>query len=282
MHQSRDSKFIPMTSISSGSGREVSDDLFYYTNQIVNLVFIGKPAGKRESDSWILADAGMPRSSSEIIKVAEERFGIGSAPAAIILTHGHFDHVGSIVNLIKEWMVPVYAHTLEFPFLTGRLAYPEPDPSAEGGLLGKISSIYPHEPIDIERVLHPLTANGIVPHLPEWRWVHTPGHSPGHISLFRARDKALIAGDAFVTVRQDSLYKVLMQKEEVNGPPRYLTTDWDAAYDSVRKLEELRPSIAITGHGPAMEGEALRKGLSRLVREFDEIAVPDHGRYVNR
>jgi hypothetical protein len=88
-------------------------------------------------------------------------------------------------------------------------------------------------------------------------------------------------GDAFTTVRQDSFYKVLIQKKEINGPPRYLTPDWRSAKESVQKLEALKPKMAITGHGPAMEGEELGEGLKNLVNNFEEIAVPNHGRYVD-
>src|SRR4051812_34701478 len=115
MKQSDDNKFIPMTTFESGHGHEVKNDLYYYTNQIVNVIFVGDP----KTNNWVLIDAGMPKSAAELIKVAEQRFGKGSKPSAIILTHGHFDHVGSIVGLIEKWQVPVYAHPLEFPFLTG-------------------------------------------------------------------------------------------------------------------------------------------------------------------
>ena len=54
-----------------------------------------------------------------------------------------------------------------------------------------------------------LPSDGTVPHLPDFKWIHTPGHTPGHISLFREKDQALIVGDAFVTVKQEYLYKVL-------------------------------------------------------------------------
>jgi glyoxylase-like metal-dependent hydrolase (beta-lactamase superfamily II) len=279
MKQSDDNHIIPMTSISAGKGREVKPDVYYYTNQIVNLIFLGDP----KSGRWVLVDAGMPKSGSAIIAAAEERFGKGTKPMAIILTHGHFDHVGSIVHLLEEWKgVPVYAHPLEFPFLTGQEAYPEPDAGVEGGgMLAKISKIYPHEPINIEPVLLPLPADGTVPNLPGWVWHHTPGHSPGHISLFRESDRTLIAGDAFVTVEQDSFYKVLVQKEEVKGPPPYLTTDWALARSSVRKLHVLQPELAITGHGTHMEGEELQKGLHKLAVEFDEVALPKYGKYIN-
>ena len=159
--------------------------------------------------------------------------------------------------------------------------YPEPDATVEGGLLAKLAFIYPHKATNIKEALLPLPENGSVPALPGWRWIHTPGHSPGHVSFFRDSDKTLIAGDAFITVRQDSLYQVLLQKEEINGPPRYLTTDWTAAWESVKNLELLQPSLVIPGHGNAMKGEVLHDGLKRLVEDFDRLAIPDHGKYVD-
>lgn len=275
MHQGEDSRYIPMTSVSGGKGREIRKDVYYYTTQIANLVFVGTPG---EMD-WVMVDAGMPKHAQDIIAEAENRFG-KVMPSAIILTHGHFDHVGSIVDLINHWNVPVYAHPLEYPYLTGEMSYPEPDSSVEGGMLAKTAFIYPVKPIDIRKALLPLPVDQSVPGMNGWKWYHTPGHSPGHVSFFRSCDGMLIAGDAFITVRQDSFYKVLVQKKEINGPPRYLTTDWQAAWESVRKLEALHPEAAVTGHGTAMEGEELTTGLSKLVREFDSVAIPEHGKYV--
>lgn len=278
MKQSDDSHYIPMTSFSSGTGHEVAPDVYYYTDQIVNLVFVGQPG----NNEWVLIDAGMPSSGKEIAEVAEKKFGKGSRPDCILLTHGHFDHVGSIVHLLRLWdNVPVYAHPLEFPFLTGQQSYPEPDTSVEGGMLAKISSLYPNEPINIAPVLRELPMDGNVPGLQDWKWMHVPGHSPGQVAFFRERDRLLVSADAFVTVRQDEFYKVLTQKKEVNGPPRYLTTDWQAAWDSVRRLEALNPAIVVPGHGTYMEGEELTEGLRKLVAEFDTLAIPDHGKFVH-
>ncbi|GAA0136754.1 MBL fold metallo-hydrolase [Paenibacillus sp. YSY-4.3] len=277
MEYGDDYKFIPTTSLGSGVGIEVLPDLFCYTVQIVNICLVGHS----ESEDFVLVDAGMPESANEIISVVEKRFGVNSRPKAIILTHGHFDHVGAVVELVKHWAVPVYAHPMELPFLTGQKSYPEPDPTVEGGMVAKMSPMFPNEPINLGSNVHTLPSDGTVPHMPGFRWIHTPGHAPGHISLFREKDRALIAGDAFVTVKQEYLYKVFTQEQEISGPPRYLTTDWKAAKDSVVKLAVLKPAVAVTGHGLPMSGEVLTTSLEKLVNEFDQIAVPEYGKYVN-
>jgi glyoxylase-like metal-dependent hydrolase (beta-lactamase superfamily II) len=275
MEQSKDNRMIPMTSFSSGNGQSVTDDVYYFTNQIVNVVMLGKPGG-----DWFLVDCGMPKCGAETIAAAEKRYGKDNPPKAIFLTHGHFDHVGGIVEILEKWDVRVYAHPLEMPFLTGQQEYPEPDSSVEGGLLAKLSSLYPHEPIDISGHVSPFPADESLPGLPEWQWLHAPGHSPGQVVFFREQDKILISADAFITVKQDSFYKVLVQKQEVQGPPRYLTTDWQAAWETVRKLKDLRPAIVIAGHGQYMEGAELRLGLKKLVEDFATVAIPDHGKFV--
>ncbi|MFD2680144.1 MBL fold metallo-hydrolase [Bacillus seohaeanensis] len=277
MNYGSDYKYIPATSIGSGVGMEVLPDLYCHTVQIVNILLVGNP----ETKDFVLVDAGMPDSANEIISATEERFGPNSRPKAIILTHGHFDHVGAIIELVNHWEVPVYAHELEMPFLTGQMSYPEPDSTVEGGMVAKMSPLFPNEAIDLSDHVEKLPSDGTVPHMQGFRWIHTPGHSPGHVSLFREKDRALIAGDAFVTVKQESLYKVFTQEQEISGPPRYLTTDWKASKQSVEKLEALKPSVAVTGHGLPMRGELLSKSLDRLVREFDRIAIPDYGKYVD-
>lgn len=272
-----DYKYIPTTSIGSGIGVEVLPDLYCYTVQIVNVCFVGY----LNSEEYVLVDTGMPHSANKIISAAEDRFGKNNPPRAIILTHGHFDHVGSVIDLVKHWDIPVYAHELEMPYLTGEKSYPQPDATVEGGMVAKMSPMFPIDPINLGDRIHILPSNGTVPEMPEFQWIHTPGHSPGHVSLFRERDRALIAGDAFVTVKQEYLYKVLTQEQEISGPPRYLTTDWDAARASVKQLEALKPTYAVTGHGSPMAGALLEDSLHKLVTNFDDIAIPDHGKYLN-
>lgn len=276
VRQIQDKELIPKTSVPNGKGREMRKDVYYYTNQMVNIIMIGDP----EEGDWVLVDAGMPRSGQEIISVIQKRFGRDNKPSAIVLTHGHFDHVGGLKELIEEWNVPVYAHPLEFPYLTGEKQYPMPDPSVEGGFLAKIPFIYPTYPINIKNTLYPLPTDHSLPHMPDWVWVSSTGHSPGHVSFYRGNDRTLISGDAFTTVRQDSLYKVLLQREEINGPPAYLTANWQAAWDSVKNLEMLKPLLAIPGHGNAMEGNALKDGLKNLVKNFEKLAIPNYSKYM--
>lgn len=57
------------------------------------------------------------------------------------------------------------------------------------------------------------------------------------------------------------VYKVLTQEQEISGSPRYFTPDWKAAKESVVKLEALKPSVAVTGHGLPMSGEILSSNL---------------------
>lgn len=255
----------------------VAEDVVGWQTLIANLYFIGAP----DSADWTLVDAGFGRCAAEIIKVSEDRFGAGARPAAIILTHGHFDHVGALPELSEKWNVPIYAHSLEVPFLDGRSSYPPGDPGVGGGAMAWLSFLYPRKPLELANI-RTLPEDGTVPGLPDWRWIFTPGHTPGHISLFRETDKLLIAGDAIVTTKQESAFSALIQRPQtVRRPPAYFTIDWQAAADSVRRLANLNPDIIAAGHGLPMRGEQMRRELRRLAENFEQIAVPAHSRYAD-
>jgi glyoxylase-like metal-dependent hydrolase (beta-lactamase superfamily II) len=231
--------------------------------------------------NWALVDAGLKWSAPKIKSMARELFGENAKPVAIILTHGHFDHVGALATLVKEWNVPVYTHEMEMPFLNGKSAYPPADPTVGGGMMATMSWLYPLGPINISEHLRPLPYNSSIPELPDWKYIHTPGHAPGHISLFRERDKVLIAGDAFVTTKAESAIYSLTNMKQLSGPPKYLTCNWASAKQSVMKLEALNPEVAATGHGKPMAGAELRSELRKLVSEFETTAIPSEGRYVH-
>lgn len=245
-------------------------------------IMVNLYAVSRSDGSWVLIDAGLYLHGRRIIRWAEQHFGQGSKPRCILLTHGHFDHVGSLKDLLEHWDVPVYAHRMERPYLTGASQYPPPDPAAGGGIFAVLASIYPRGPIDVREHLRTLPADGAVPELPDWRWIPTPGHSPGHVSFFRDDDRVLIAGDVFVTTKQESFLAVATQRPEIHGPPSYFTMDWDAAALSVARLAGLQPNVVACGHGLLMAGPEVESTLEYLADHFDEVAKPNRSRYAHR
>src|SRR5690606_25400116 len=155
--------------------------------------------------------------------------------------------VGAVVDLAETWDVPVYAHESELPYLTGRARYPEPDPTVEGGWVAKLSLLFPRDPVNLGDRVRKLPPDGRVPGMPGWRWIPPPRPPPARVSLYRQADRALLGGDACVTLRQESLHKPVMQRKECSGPPRYWTPDWPSAREPVKRLHHFSPSRAITG-----------------------------------
>lgn len=269
--QSKHTRYSPLL--------EVAPGVACLQLSIVNVYFLGEPHGRDRS--WVLVDAGLRTSREAILRAAGELFG-PARPAAIILTHGHFDHVGSAHALAEMWGAPIYAHRLEIPYLTGVSDYPPPDPTVGGGAIATLGArVFPRSGTDLMPWVETLPEDGHVPGAYGWRWIHTPGHTPGHVSLFRDEDRTLIVGDAFVTTRQESFLSVMTRRQEVWRPPAYFTPDWEAARRSVQELAALRPNVAGTGHGVPMFGETLRQQLDHLARNFDDY-IPDDGRYVRQ
>src|SRR5207302_7243827 len=107
----------------------------------LRIAFVNVFAVTHPDRSWTLIDAAIPFSATRIRHWAESKF--PTAPNAIVLTHGHFDHVGAAGELAKLWDIPIYAHPLEFPYLNGEKEYPAPNAKAGGGLMSLLSPLYP-------------------------------------------------------------------------------------------------------------------------------------------
>lgn len=269
-------KMVEALSALNTTSLQITPDILVMNFTIVNASLVGN------ASNYILVDTGLENSADFILECIENKFGKNSKPKSIVLTHGHFDHVGSVIKLSELWNIPVYIHQLEMPYVTGKKDYPLGDSTVDEGMVAKLSKTFPHTSIDITDYAKALPMDGSIPGMPEWKWIHTPGHTEGHISLFREKDRVLIAADAFSTTKQESLMSVLLHREQISGPPKYLTTDWKSAENSVRILRDLEPHLAIPSHGEPMKGEELTKHLDMLVNNFDEIAVPDQGVFVTK
>lgn len=255
----------------------MTHDVHGFRSVLVNYYFIRTAPGAR---GWVLVDAGLRGGGRRIMREAARRFGPNNPPRAIVLTHGHFDHVGALPWLLQRWRVPVFAHPDELPFLHWRQPYLPPDPKVGGGLLALSSALYPRWVAQFDAVVQPLDADGGVPFLPGWQWIHAGGHTPGQVALWRETDRVLISADALVTTRQESLFSVLRQTPEVRPPPAYFTPDWSGAYDSLLRLRALQPAIVASGHGIPLGGEFLHHGIEQLVADFPHRGLPKRGRYV--
>lgn len=247
----------------------IAPDVGWLPSSFVNVFFIGRPGSP-----WVLIDAGLPGSVEDIIAAAEGRYGAGVRPEAIVLTHGHFDHAGSAVALAEKWDVPIYTHRFELPFLNGRSAYPPPDPTI-GGAIAFLSRFTSIRPRDLGPRLRELPNE--LSAMPGWEFVHTPGHSPGHVCFFRPSDRVLICGDAIATVNMDSWSALLTRKQELGSAGAPFTYDWARARASLRKLASLRPNVLACGHGIPMQSPDLATEIEIFARQF---RGPRHGRYV--
>lgn len=263
---------------------EVAEDLVTPMDRIADgvlglkIAFVNVFGVSHGDGSWTLIDAGIPLSASKIRDWAEKNF--AQAPNAIVLTHGHFDHVSAAGELAETWNVPVYAHPAEFPYLTGASAYPPPNWAAGGGVMPLMSPTLPRGPVQLGSRLLALPGEGAelgLAELPGWTLLHTPGHTPGHVSFFRASDRTLIVGDAFCTTPAESFFAAnFTQPAELHGPPSYFTSDWQAARASVSKLAGLQPLTVVPGHGKPLTGSSVAAALQTLATNFDRIAVPEN------
>lgn len=255
------------------SAQEAAPDILVMNFTIVNACLVGDP--KDPSGNWTLVDTGLENSAEFIIQCAEGRFGKGAKPQAIILTHGHFDHVGSVRELASYWDVPVYIQERELPYVTGQKDYPQGDASVDSGMVAKLAPTFPTEAIDLSGRVQPLPDDQSVPGMPDWIWIPAFGHTVGQVALYREKDDVLIVADAFSTTKQESLFSVMMHSERISGPPKYLTEDFEEARSTVMRLAALDPVLVISSHGEPMRGDNLTKHLETLIDQFDEIAMPD-------
>jgi glyoxylase-like metal-dependent hydrolase (beta-lactamase superfamily II) len=122
-----------------------------------------------------------------------------------------------------------------------------PPPKGAIGILFKAASpFFKPTPIQPDLVLHDGDRVGRL------TVIHTPGHTPGSISLYDSERKVVFVGDTLRYV-----------DGKINGPPKQFTLDMDKALQSIAKISELDFDMMLSGHG-----EALKPNASHMVKEF--------------
>ena len=217
----------------------------------------------RDRDNLILVDAGLV-GQRDILEEAVERIGISfSQLTHIFITHHDHDHIGSL-RVIKEKYpyIKIVSSEVESPFI---------DKSEKSPRLIQAESIYPTLPEElkegalkfqqflesIESVAVDIKVNegGVLEFLPDVEVIMTPGHTPGHASLYHKPTKTIIAGDA-----------VVFENGHLDvANPRY-TLDMRSALESIRKLAGYDARRIICYHGGVFEGDCNKE----LLRVFDK------------
>lgn len=171
------------------------------------------------ADGAVVVDTGMASDRARVL--AFVKAALPEGPRLICITHGDVDHIGSALAMRDGLGGKIAASLAEQPYLEQRERYP--------GLKGYIPK---GKPIHPELVLEEGDRVG------DFRVVATPGHTPGHISLFRAADGVLIAGDACQT-----------RGGRLRPGPALLATDPARARSTFDRLMALNPRLILPGHG---------------------------------
>lgn len=183
----------------------------------------------------VLVDSGI-RSSYSTVKKAIQKIPVYQH----ILTHAHADHQGCSDQICAEFVIPLLCHPDEvFRTETGMVTNDYPTPQH---WIAKLQQKYwAGQGHKVERTIVENDRIG------NFRVIETPGHSAGHISLFRERDGVLIIGDAAINMN------LLTTATGLRLPPNIFTSDQQRNIESLVKLAKLNPSIICFGHGPILQ-----------------------------
>lgn len=178
-----------------------------------------------DDEMAVLIDTGFP-GQMEDLRVAIQQAGVSiNKLHAVILTHQDMDHIGCLPEILKlpSQRVNVYAHELDKPYIQGEMPLIK-DAHMENPPKGKVDET--------------LIDGQVLPFCGGIRVIHTPGHTPGHISLYLERSKILIAGD--------SMYS---EDGNLGGIHAPTTMDMQAARQSLKKFTALDLAAVVCYHG---------------------------------
>jgi glyoxylase-like metal-dependent hydrolase (beta-lactamase superfamily II) len=220
-------------------------------------------------DSLTLVDTGTARMGRAILRYIQR---IGHAPrdiTRILLTHRHFDHMGSAAELRAATNATVWAHPLDIPQIDGHERNRPPK-----GWIGVVMTpllplISPFHPCPVGATLSDGQRIDLGNDLGALQVLHTPGHTMGHCSFYLSERGLLIAGDVLQHLR--AVPNVSF--DAVND-------DTTLANETVVALpNRVSPEAIVFGHGaPILKNgdTALRQAarLAEITLERGSVAAP--------
>lgn len=183
--------------------------------------------------SEILIDAGTRGDRRRVMKQIADR-----ELSQVALTHVHPDHQGLVAEICTTRGIPLACHEADVDAMEGRR--PIQEKGGENPINRAVIRLWAGPPHRVDRHLKDGDMLG------DFRVIHTPGHSRGHVVYFRDADRVAICGD----VVRNMTY--VTTRSGVREPPADFTYDPAENRRSIRRLAELDPSLILPGHGPAI------------------------------
>jgi glyoxylase-like metal-dependent hydrolase (beta-lactamase superfamily II) len=204
-----------------------------------------------EGQRLTIVDAGHPRSWAVLMRALDQLNRRPSDIEAIVLTHGHFDHVGFAERARRQLGVPVWVPTPDLGIARNPWRYPHersravhamthPTFLAVFAAMGAAGAPFVRGVGDMRTY-----QDGDVLDVPgRPRAIATPGHTPGHASLMLEPQGALLAGDAIVS------WNPYTGRRGAQIVSRAATGASDQALASLDQIADTDAAIVLCGHGP--------------------------------
>lgn len=185
----------------------------------------------------------------------------------IVLTHLHPDHVEAANALKRKTSAQLYSHWIEAAYLSHDVEYNGPPDKVAfehilkimGTDISKVSEKFGNisvGPISTDVLLKDGDTVGN-----KLKVIHTPGHTPGHISLYDSQRKILFGGDI--------LFNSILNVDGLFVPPSTVTKDWDTSILSAKRLLNLKIEKLLLAH----QSNPLLENAQRMIENAVSVAI---------